>query len=576
VSTQTFTSSSTWTAPAGVTSVSVAAIGGGAGGGGGSSDNVATSGGGGGGGGGAAANGTVTVIPGNVYTVTVGAGGAGGAGANAGGGAASNGGAGGDTWFDTSGTVLAKGGSAGGGGNGSGISAAAGGQASASIGSTTYSGGNGGSDSAVNPFSGSGGGSSAGTSVAGNNGANAALNSSAAGGAAPSGGGAGGNGENKSGTAGTNGQAAGAPGGGGGGAGAGASTSGSGGAGAAGQIILTWTAAPTVLPRPNLVVHVPEEDTPEVRNIVPMLVPQLAAPFVSFVVVNLAPKVIAAPEDDHPDAFIKMISPLLVGPPTFFLQPMRVVFQETPDDVLYPVHQNPIQIAPHPIDYTARYAAARGNYRIANPACFRFFRSSTGPPNPVSAGGTPFATSATLPYQPTNTYADGTWYLSVSYFDGFLDSGFLPIGPQGQTYLTMTLSGGMLVAAPPSAPTNYSVKQFAGGVIKIMAIYLPFVDGTNAATQWAIAYTTDGSTPANNSPSITQAMTGGAMQVLSYSLPTQAAGTTVKVQLQVRRAVGAGWAYSAPLPVLASVVPATAPASPQVLESWPGQLPGGG
>jgi hypothetical protein len=68
----TFTSSGTWTAPPNVTTVTVSMIGGGGGGGG----QEAGGGGGGGGGGGQRYSTTSAVVPGTVYTVTVGTGGA--------------------------------------------------------------------------------------------------------------------------------------------------------------------------------------------------------------------------------------------------------------------------------------------------------------------------------------------------------------------------------------------------------------------------------------------------------------------------------------------------------------------
>lgn len=100
---QTYTSSGTWTAPAGITSIKVEAWGGGAGGGGGS-----TSGGGKGGGGGEyAAESTLAVTPGNTYSFTVGAAGA--AGANGGN----------STFAGNSVTVTAHGGTTTAGGTGS-------------------------------------------------------------------------------------------------------------------------------------------------------------------------------------------------------------------------------------------------------------------------------------------------------------------------------------------------------------------------------------------------------------------------------------------------------------------------
>lgn len=72
--TVTFTSSTTWTCPAGVTSIQAEAYG--AGGGGGYGGGTNKYGGGGGGGGGYSNNSAITVIPGTVYTITVGTAGA--------------------------------------------------------------------------------------------------------------------------------------------------------------------------------------------------------------------------------------------------------------------------------------------------------------------------------------------------------------------------------------------------------------------------------------------------------------------------------------------------------------------
>ncbi len=98
-----FTTSGTWVAPAGVTRVSVLAIGGGGAGG------AAPRGGGGGGGGGLGYNNTVTVVPGNSYTVVVGARGVGVV--------ANDGGDGGDSYFINTSTVRGSGGKGGDGTN---------------------------------------------------------------------------------------------------------------------------------------------------------------------------------------------------------------------------------------------------------------------------------------------------------------------------------------------------------------------------------------------------------------------------------------------------------------------------
>lgn len=208
-----FSSTSTFTVPAGVTSVTVEAWGGGGRGG----SRTIGSDGYGGGGGGAYAKSILTVTPGNTYTVTVG------------GGSNSNSSDGGDSWFINNTTILAKGGVS---VANNGTTGGAGGTAAASIGTVKFSGGNGANGSTGSY--GGGGGSSAGTA---SNGGNGATNT---GGNAPTGGGNGGNGRNTTSGSGSLGSS---PGGGGGGA---LRTSGSatGGNGADGQVIITYIAVP--------------------------------------------------------------------------------------------------------------------------------------------------------------------------------------------------------------------------------------------------------------------------------------------------------------------------------------------
>jgi hypothetical protein len=221
-----FNVSTTWTAPAGVTSVTVETWGAGGGGGG----NGTVDDGAGGGGGGAYSKSTVTVIPGNVYTVSVGTGGAGGP--IFGG----PGTPGGDSYFNTIGTVLAKGGSGGSGpAGGFGGAGGAGGNSAAGVGTIKFMGGQGGMGVDNINGAGGGGGSSAGTASNGNFGMPGGPGIGGAGGIAPLGGGNGGNGGNTN----SNGlPAAIPPGGGGGGAG---DNSHSGGNGANGQVTLRWS-----------------------------------------------------------------------------------------------------------------------------------------------------------------------------------------------------------------------------------------------------------------------------------------------------------------------------------------------
>ncbi|MBI4808363.1 MAG: DUF11 domain-containing protein [Nitrosomonadales bacterium] len=222
----TFTTSGTWVAPAGVTSVDVEVWGGGGAGGG---QNQNSDGGGGGGGGAYSRVVGIAVVPGNSYTVTVGAGGVGVA--------SGTGGTGGDSYFINAATVMAKGGTGGAPSTGTPPAGGAGGAAAAGVGTTKFSGGNGGQG--INSGTGQGGpgGSSAGTAANGTNGPTPWATLTAA--AAPAGGGIGGNGGN----VGVNGFSP-ASGNGGGGGGSGEGTARVGGSGTAGKVVISYISAP--------------------------------------------------------------------------------------------------------------------------------------------------------------------------------------------------------------------------------------------------------------------------------------------------------------------------------------------
>jgi predicted CxxxxCH...CXXCH cytochrome family protein len=204
--TETFNSSTTWTAPVGVTLVSVECWG--SGGSGGSSANNSSSGG--GGGGAYSRSLSLVVVPGNNYTINVGVGGAA-PGKNA------SGIVGGDTWFLSNSTVFAEGGS-GGNSSGSGGAGGLGGGAGVGIGNdVTFSGGDGAAGTTVGGGGGYGAGSVAGGTQAsgstggiapfeGGNGGDGGDNANGSPGITPGGAGGGAYGRNNLGAAGANGQ----------------------------------------------------------------------------------------------------------------------------------------------------------------------------------------------------------------------------------------------------------------------------------------------------------------------------------------------------------------------------------
>lgn len=228
VVTTTRTTSGTFNVPAGITSLSVNALGGGGGGQGGSGAA---------GGGGEYAAATVPVTPGETLTVTIGTGGLGGTTANNG-----AGGAGLSSTLSRAGVALLE--AHGGAGGATGYTV--GGTGSAA--STHFDGGSSPGNFLGTGSGGSGGGSSAGTMTAGTAGHPNAGATGGAGGAAPTGGGAGGAGGAAVGTGAIPGTIGSVPGGGGGSGGLGTVAGANGGAGARGQMIITYTSAtPTLI-----------------------------------------------------------------------------------------------------------------------------------------------------------------------------------------------------------------------------------------------------------------------------------------------------------------------------------------
>lgn len=209
------------------------------------------------------------------------------------------------------------------------------------------------------------------------------------------------------------------------------------------------------------------------------------------------------------------------------------------------------------------YHDARGLYRVFNTAEYRFYRTDGSAP---AEGDTPFATSSSLPATPATTYADGDWYLSASYFNGVIDSGFLPLGANGETWVRMPIAGGATTGTPPQAPQDIRLGVEASGVVRVHALY--FQAGASRADTWALGVSYDGSTPAADTPTDTATMATAGVAVLAMALPAQANGTTVKVRTQVRR----GTVYSEGSSVLTATADAAGPSAPTYGESWPGSV----
>ena len=217
------------------------------------------------------------------------------------------------------------------------------------------------------------------------------------------------------------------------------------------------------------------------------------------------------------------------------------------------------------------YHTARSGFRVFNSAEYRFYWSTDGPPE---EGAVPNATNATLAYETTDTFDDGTYYISVSYFNGVIDSGFLPLGAQQQKYLRLDLTSGTELENPPSKPTDVRLEQRANGVIRIYAYYIQL--GSLRADTWCVYYTFNGSDPGSGAtPDYTVAVQDSGMAILQYDLAAQAHGTTVNVRVQTRRTDDGTARYSDTDDddIFTITADATGPDALPSADTWPGYMP---
>lgn len=214
-----------------------------------------------------------------------------------------------------------------------------------------------------------------------------------------------------------------------------------------------------------------------------------------------------------------------------------------------------------------RYHDARGLTRIFNDAEFRFYRSEGTPPKETD---TPFDTNPTLPHTPDDLYADGSWRLSMSRFNGVLDSGFLPLGPNDETFLRLDVVGGVVVSSPPNAPIAFNIALTTDRRVRVTAFYNQ--SGDLRATEWALTYETDGSTPGEPpavEPTYTEVIAASGFAAFDYTIPETAPG---KFRLQTRRISPDSYSEGSEVLEIEIILESGDP-DPQRVAAWPGRLP---
>jgi hypothetical protein len=226
-----------------------------------------------------------------------------------------------------------------------------------------------------------------------------------------------------------------------------------------------------------------------------------------------------------------------------------------------------------------------GHWRIFNTPEYRFYRSNVAPPLETD---TPFATSASLPDTPPDTYADGTWYLAVSLFDGAIDSGFFPIGPNGEPYITVTIVDEKIVGTQaPNPPISWHLEQRGGdGDVWLIATY--FKGNAPQADQFTYKWTSDGTTPSDPTYNPVDlnptdekyvgktTITTEALAVLEKLLGTYADGKTITAKCATARqdvdGFSVAWLVST-FETKTLVVNTVGPTAPVAADAWPGRTP---
>ncbi len=261
-----------------------------------------------------------------------------------------------------------------------------------------------------------------------------------------------------------------------------------------------------------------------------------------------------------------------------FLQVAQIPAQPGPVLVF-----NPQSAIRNPQLYAGKhFRSGRGLYHVFNDVGYWIYYGTSIPTDDDD----PQETNASLPYTTTGTFSGtGTWYIGVKYFNGVVLSPFKPIGPNGEHYLRLDLASGVEKGNPPSPPLDVFVHAIAAGKTRVEAVYAEI--SSNRGDTFCIAYTTDGSSPAVDTPDHTVTINASGKAILTdgsevgYDIDTsaQAHGTTIKVRVQIRRDDNPGGApdyiYSdtSDADIQTITTDKTGPGAPAQAEAFTGAIP---
>lgn len=217
--------------------------------------------------------------------------------------------------------------------------------------------------------------------------------------------------------------------------------------------------------------------------------------------------------------------------------------------------------------YTQREQTARGTYRLAFETREQTARGGHRLANDFDTFNLYHATDgAAFDYStPIDTNDTGVFTLTpaVDTLHRYTVRRKNPYGLESQNvdYVEIDVdASGDQLATPPSAAQDVLALATIGGVVQVSATYFPVPDGDNAATEFLIYYTTDGTDPDPTllTPATVAATAPGGIAFLEWSSAAQATGVVVKAIVSTRK----GSAESTRSAIVTATADATAPTTP--------------
>lgn len=183
---------------------------------------------------------------------------------------------------------------------------------------------------------------------------------------------------------------------------------------------------------------------------------------------------------------------------------------------------------------TTYASSGAGQYRIANDALslYEVYKGTDGAPDFTAAA---WETSATLPLTTEALAVSHVYQIAVR-----RRNAYNLVSQNTETESFDIAADGTINTVHPSAPVNTEIAAGAAGTFDVTSEYYYLEDGDNAATQWLIYLTTNGSdpNPSVDSPTVVPMVSVDGIAKLDWTSNAAADGATGKVLVRTRRVDG--------------------------------------